>query len=378
MQIFKFVFRSFLFSLLVAVSATGAARAADDRVGNWVVNKENCQTSAKFRNGQSLIIQIENETRYTLYLRSLHWELPDKYKETVLFWADKDSPSRAVARYLDSQTLRIAVSDPEWVKRSISHAHSVSFVFGEKTYRIPITHGERVMGWLAKCGGFGPNSIDGAAAQDVAESSSVPEEGPGVPHWMNLETQKSGMAHYGAANAAGTPAEPKLSPSLSPVRGSQALEFMMNVLNATNFKGAKVDIASASAPWPVKANAVWKRDQAHGAVRRYRQLTTDQLHIERQRLLLHDQNACDGRFRHSQLPLADRRLTSLITVCESPERQLPETHLYLTVEAANSESFMLMVSNEPLDIDTAWQSGMSFAVAALSAGIEWTERSIRN
>lgn len=366
----------FLLGLVAAIPCPANVEAKETRIGNWVAAEEQCAVSASFRNGRSIVIGQNGGASLSLAIRSEKWLIPDGYRNTIVYWADDDDPRRAAAHSLDMRTVRIAVNDHLWIETALARANAMTFVFGEKTYRFPITHGERARNWLKRCSGATAGHVaepepEPATAVEPVEASRA-QTSSVAPHWITQTVRQQPVIaevdnRHRDKTAAGVSDAERGAP---PIRGAEAVRFMMETLATAGVASYRVEVPTVRRIWPLAVNAIWDAPDGKGAVKRYRTLTNDLIYSERRRIAAADAARCGGTFAAGRMPISDRRVTDLVTQCQEPGKET-QVRYYAFVEAQNGEGFLILSDRSQGQPDAMWSANMGLAVAAVSVASEW-------
>ncbi len=339
------------------------------RIGNWIANEADCTISASFRNGRSLIIGSDGQGNLSLALRSIHWNLPDNYSNTLLYWADSDDPQRASAREINTQTLSIRVNDPSWITMALKYTRGISFAFGEKSYRFPITHGDRAAAWITDCTGIALRPPIRGNGNRLAVLADDPQTAESPSFWLQPFVVPSDTTRYEFRPISSRAAD--RGQDVAEGHGAAATTMVISMLTRAGIEDFDVDVPQDKNAWAVPVDAVWRSVDRHGAVRLYDTMTPDRVYSERRKIVAHDKLECLGAFQATRLPFANDQVTGFMTVCQEKTGQDAATRTYIVAAARTGEHFAFMTAYEGDPTDNIWPETASLAMAAGAVAREW-------
>ena len=363
-----------LFFLIVAVASFAASPRAeeasvdhdtDHRIGNWIASKDTCTITASFRNGKSLIVASDGADQLSLAIRSEHWDLPDGYTKTVLYWFNQDDPERGVARALDRHTLSVAIRDPAWIGAMLDGARDASFTFGDKTHRFPITHGSKASSWITHCSGYDfVRTRSGSANALAGYIAANAERQRNQPNWLSGIVSGGEAARFGTRLANAGPA--LLAGGEPPQKRVPGAEFMLTVLYGAGLSGFEVDTVVNPTFWGVRVNTVWTDGKRNGAVRRYKSMSSDLEYVETRRIRFHDDKVCRGLFSTEDMPNLAENVSGFVNQCLSRDGHSVTTRGYILVRVANGETYMVMTDETEPEAATGRVLDLAASVAKVA------------
>lgn len=339
------------------------------RIGNWVANESDCTISASFRNGRSLIIGSDGQGNLSLSLRSIHWNLPDSYAKTVLYWADSDDPQRGHAREINTQTLAVRVTDPAWITMALKYTRGISFAFGEKSYRFPITHGDRAATWITDCTGIALRPPIRGNGNRLAVLADNPGTGESPSFWLTPFVVPSDSTRYEFRPIASRAAD--AGQDVAEGHGAAATSLIMTTLARAGIENFDVDVPQDKGAWAIPVDAVWRSVDRHGAIRLYDTMTPDRAYSERHKIVAHDKLECPGAFQATRLPFANDQVTGFMTVCQERTGREAATRTYIVAAAHTGEYFAFMTAYVGDPEENLWPETASLAIAAGAVAREW-------